>query len=291
LWIRCADEKQSVLARHLERIVVTVGCTLDSRTLLMLDDKRIPVVIIDPRKSNATWCGGWHHGNTARRIAQYAIAQDAVLCTKLAKKLVKMKIMQQKRLLHNVMSSYPEKRRPLFAGHSRLAALISSIEDSSIDEIRGLEGAGSRSYFAAYCLLYPERLHFTGRNRRPPRDPVNACLSLAYTLLMAEALQALYACGLDPSLGFYHLPAYGRPSLACDLIEIARVQADRRVLDMFRARLLDIQHFSERDGGVFLDKEGRSRFYGYWEAHAWGIRHTLRKTATAWANWVSDYSE
>lgn len=291
LWIRYAEEKQSVLVRSLERIVVTAGCTLDSRTLLMLNEHEIPVVIIHPRKNNITWCGGWHHGNVARRIAQYRLAQDRVLCTELAKKLVKLKLIQQRRLLNHIMPLYPAKRRTLFASRARLTTLISRVENQSMDTIRGLEGAGSRSYFAAYCQVYPLRFSFTHRNRRPPRDPVNACLSLAYSLLTSDALRALYACGLDPSIGFYHQAAYGRPSLACDLMEIARTRADHSILTMFREQVLDSKHFSRRDGGVFLDKEGRSRFYSCWEPQAQSIRRILNRTASAWAGWLDKTAE
>ncbi len=287
LWIHYAEEKQSILVRGLERIVVTAGCTLDSRTLLMLNEHEIPVVIIHPRKNSTTWCGGWHHGNAARRIAQYRIAQDKALCAELAKKLVKLKLIQQRRLLSRVMPLYPAKRRALFASRAQLAALIARINDQSIDEVRGLEGAGSRSYFTAYCQVYPLRFNFTHRNRRPPRDPVNTCLSLTYSLLTADALRALYACGLDPSIGFYHQIAYGRPSLACDLVEIARTRADYSVLTMFREQVLDNKHFSQRDGGTFLNKEGRSRFYACWEPQARTIRRMLNRTASAWVGWLN----
>ena len=81
---------------------------------------------------------------------------------------------------------YPARRRALFAGCAQLAKLTDSFGTQCLDEIRGLEGAGARSYFAAYCQD-PERFNFTGRNRRPPRDPVNACLSFAYSLLTADA--------------------------------------------------------------------------------------------------------
>ncbi len=193
LWVRYAEEKQSVLVRSLERVVVTAGCTLDSRTLLMLSEADIPIVILHPRKQTVSWCGGWHHGNTARRIAQYQLAQDTALCAELARQLVRLKLMRQRRLLRHLMPRYPAKRRALFVGCARLAELVDTIGTQRMDEIRGLEGAGARSYFAAYCQVYPERFDFTNRNRRPPRDPVNACLSLAYTLLTTDALRSMIA--------------------------------------------------------------------------------------------------
>ena len=286
--IMCGNEKQSILARHIDRIVVIAGCAIDSHTLLMLSESNIPVVIINPRRCSATWCGGWHHGNTERRVAQYALSLDTELCSRLSAKLVRLKLIQQRNLLQSMMPLFPEKRRHLFKASAQLLNLIRCNEEMKIEEIRGNEGSGARIYFKAYCRLFSENLNFTARNRRPPRDPVNACLSLSYTLLMSDALYALYSNGLDPSLGFYHTVAYNRQSLACDLLETVRAKSDYRVLDMFKNKLLHAKLFNERDGGVFLNKEGRSIYYSYWEEHAQPIRKRLHRTASLWAKNVDE---
>jgi CRISPR-associated endonuclease Cas1 len=96
----------------------------------------------------------------------------------------------------------------------------------------------------AMAAVMPPALQFTGRNRRPPRDPVNACLSLGYTLLHAQAVQACAVAGLDPLLGFYHRPAFGRESLASDLIEALRPAVDLWVWELVRSRTLLEDHFS-----------------------------------------------
>ena len=96
-----------------------------------------------------------------------------------------------------------------------------------------------------------------GRNRRPPRDPVNACLSLAYTLLHFEAVRMAHAAGLDPLLGFYHRPAFGRESLACDLIEPLRPAVDEWIWQQFSPGPLRPEHFSPDKGACLLGKTGR----------------------------------
>ena len=88
-----------------------------------------------------------------------------------------------------------------------------------MERLRGIEGAAAAAYFQGFTRLFPPSLEFTGRNRRPPRDPVNAVLSLSYTPLHFEAVQAVCAAGLDPLIGFYHELVFGRESLASDLIE------------------------------------------------------------------------
>lgn len=291
LWIRYANEKQSVLAKHIDRVVVIAGCALHSHTLLMLNDRKIPVVILNPRKYSISWCGGWHHGNTARRVNQYALTLNDELCTELSGKLVKLKLIQQRNLLLKFMPYFPAKRRYLFKGCSQILKLIQGADEMNIDELRGVEGSAARIYFKSYSKLFPDALNFKMRNRRPPRDSVNACLSLSYTLLMSDSLVALYSNGLDPSLGFYHKVSYNRQSLACDLLETVRTQADFKVLDMFKKKLLDKKFFIERDGGIFLNKQGRSIYYSYWEEHAAMHRKRLHRTAAFWARKIDEFSK
>jgi CRISPR-associated protein Cas1 len=120
-------------------------------------------------------------------------------------------------------------------------------------------------------------LDFKGRNRRPPRDPVNAVLSLGYTLLHADAVQSCYAAGLDPLLGFLHEPEYGRESLAADLVEPLRSHVDRLVWRLFRDRALRPEHFSRGEDACLLDKAGRALFYPAYEQAAGPVRRALRR--------------
>jgi CRISP-associated protein Cas1 len=85
---------------------------------------------------------------------------------------------------------------------------------SNLQVLCRLEGAAAAMYFEAYQQIFPADFKFNGRHRRPPPDPVNALLSLCYTLIHHEAVNALKMYGLDPMLGFYHQPYYGRDSLA-----------------------------------------------------------------------------
>jgi CRISPR-associated protein Cas1 len=148
---------------------------------------------------------------------------------------------------------------------------------TDLDRIRGFEGACGASYFPGYCALFAESLGFNGRNRRPPKDPVNAALSLTYTLLHFDAVRAAYAAGLDPMVGFYHRPARGRESLACDLIEPLRPRADTWIWKLFRERELRAEHFTIDKGACLLGKAGRERFHAAWEAYASLPRRWLRR--------------
>jgi CRISPR-associated protein Cas1 len=161
-----------------------------------------------------------------------------------------------------------------------MIARLREAEGADAATLRGMEGAAARAYFGGLATLFPPALGFEGRNRRPPRDPVNACLSLAYTLLHFEAVRSAHVAGLDPLLGFYHRPAFGRESLASDLIEPLRPEADRWVWEQLRSRTLREDHFSSDKGACLLGKAGRERFYTEWERGAQPLRRWLRARCT-----------
>jgi len=102
---------------------------------------------------------------------------------------------------------------------------------------------------------------FDHRNRRPPRDPVNALLSFAYTLLQKTVQSALQIVGFDPYIGFLHEPLYGRPALSLDLMEEFRpVIADSVVLSIINNRILTPDDFYSEGDGILLKQDARKKF-------------------------------
>jgi CRISPR-associated protein Cas1 len=133
----------------------------------------------------------------------------------------------------------------------------SAVEAASL---LGIEGMAAKEYFAGFALLLDggETFNIENRNRRPPRDPVNALLSFVYSLLVKEWTLTLYATGFDPLLGFYHRPRYGRPSLALDLAEEFRpLVADSTVLMLINNGEVSAESFIQRAGAVALTDAGR----------------------------------
>lgn len=133
-------------------------------------------------------------------------------------------------------------------------------------ELMGTEGVCSQIYFGAFghmlkCNFRKESHAFRGRNRRPPRDPVNVILSLAYTFLTREFCSILEAESFEPYLGFLHGIRYGRKSLALDLVEEFRQPVvDRLVLTLFNKQMLGMFDFEDEDGRVILTEEGYKTF-------------------------------
>jgi CRISPR-associated protein Cas1 len=147
-----------------------------------------------------------------------------------------------------------------------LRAIADGVRDAtSAAALLGLEGAAGRLYFEAFPSMLREDLglpgsafSFEGRNRRPPRDPVNCLLSYAYSLLTKDLTAVAFGVGFDPYLGFYHRPRFGRPALALDLAEEFRpIVADSVVLGAINNGEVRPSHFLVRAGGVTLTQEGR----------------------------------
>lgn len=131
----------------------------------------------------------------------------------------------------------------------------------SEQSLRGIEGSLQRQVFEHWRALIPEKYGFKQRERRPPKDPVNAVLSLTYTIVHKDAVRQARKHGLDPQLGFYHRTAFGRQSLACDLMEPVRPCVEAWVTELFTGGVLDQRHFSKLDGRCLLGKSGRKLYY------------------------------
>jgi CRISPR-associated protein Cas1 len=260
----------------LSRIFLRGEVTLTSTLLGKLGQAGIGVVILSGRKAQPTLMMAKPHNDAARRISQYRLSQDDEFCLSYARSLVAAKIAAQVNFLDSRRESYLSARYPLARAVRQLGAMLRHVgEKDSIAQLRGLEGAAANVYFSALSEIAPESLHFSGRNRRPPRDPLNAVLSLAYTMMHAEAVLAAYGAGLDPYIGFFHGIDFGRESLASDLIEPFRPEADGFALKLFNRQELRAEHFSTGSEGCFLGKAGREAFYRHYEAFSEPVRKML----------------
>ncbi|MDI3463215.1 MAG: CRISPR-associated RecB family exonuclease Cas4 / CRISPR-associated protein Cas1 [Nitrospira sp.] len=218
--------------------------------------------------------GGWFYGITIGlphkhidlRRRQYAVAADSERCLVLARRFVQAKIANCRTLLRRNHRAAPEtiiidlKRDQVQAGAV-----------NSLETLLGIEGTAARRYFSEFAGMLKEaepcaRFDFDGRNRRPPRDPVNAMLSLLYSILAREWTVTLHSVGLDPYLGFYHQPRYGRPALALDMMEEFRpLIADSAVLTAINNGEIRQSDWFERMGSVTLTPDGRRRLIETYE--------------------------
>ncbi len=268
--------------RLLERIVLRASVRLDSGLLAILADAGVAVVLFGGRNGRcATALHGSGSRDAQRRLGQYALYQNPQRRRLWSARLLRHKLAAQQRLLNRAQHLRPDARLPLRRAingiQNQRQALIA--DGLSLERLRGLEGAAAAQYFSGFAALLPPSLEFQGRNRRPPRDPANAVLSLGYTLLHAEAVRACEAAGLDPYLGFFHDPAWGRESLAADCIEPLRPVIDRLAWRLFAEQVLRQTHFRRDGEACLLDKGGRALFWPAYETAVRPARRTLRRAA------------
>jgi CRISPR-associated protein Cas1 len=258
---RLAEVSQVVLMGN---VYVTTPC------LTELMQRGIPV----------TWhsYGGWFHGHTIGnghknvelRTAQYRASFDDRACLRIARGLIAAKIANQRTLLRR---NWKPDERPerLFDDLKRLQQQAERAD--GLDSLLGIEGQAAALYFGNFRSLIrrdPEgdgfAFDFTTRNRRPPTDPVNAMLSLSYTLLVRTLTVTLQAVGFDPFRGYYHQPRYGRPALALDLMEPFRpLVADSAVIQAINNGEVHPTDFVSAAGSVNMHPDGRKRFIATFE--------------------------
>jgi CRISPR-associated protein Cas1 len=224
--------------------------------------------------------GGWFYGittglnskNIFLRRTQFRLADQEWFARSLARRLVAGKIRNQRTMLQR---NHVEPQGESLLGMRQMAEQAERAQ--SLEELLGIEGNAARIYFGEFAgMIKTEeddtaaveqfRFDFAGRNRRPPRDAVNALLSLAYSLLGKDLTIACYAVGFDPYLGFYHQPRFGRPSLALDLMEPFRpLIADSAVLSAINTRMVTPRDFVQAGPGVALTANGRKSFFRAYE--------------------------
>ncbi|HEY7338330.1 MAG TPA: CRISPR-associated endonuclease Cas1 [Bryobacteraceae bacterium] len=228
--------------------------------------------------------GGWFYGitlgvnekNVFLRRSQFRFADQDYFARGLARRLVSGKIRNQRTLLQR---NHVEPDRNTLAGLKEMADRAEEAE--SLQELLGIEGNAARLYFGGFAGMIkaddegggegsarPEQLpfDFEGRNRRPPRDPINALLSLGYSMLAKDLTIACYAVGFDPYIGYYHQPRFGRPALALDLMEPFRpLIADSAVLTAANTGMVTPRDFIRVGGSVALTASGRKGFFRAYE--------------------------
>jgi CRISP-associated protein Cas1 len=222
--------------------------------------------------------GGWFYGitlglntkNVFLRRNQFRLAEQEYFARTIARRLVAGKIRNQRTLLQR---NHVEPNRQALAGMKEMAERAEGA--GSLEELLGIEGNAARIYFGEFAgMMKPDEeagtgplaFEMEGRNRRPPRDPVNAMLSLGYSLLTKDLTVACYAVGFDPYVGFYHQPRFGRPALALDLMEPFRALiVDSAVLTAVNTGMVTARDFVRAGGAVALTAGGRKAFFRAYE--------------------------
>ena len=283
---------------EVDEVLVFGGVTLTPAAVAALLQRGTDTVFLTVRGRYRGRLVGKPGRNVELRLAQFDRFRDAAVALPLARALVEGKVANQRAVL--LRAQREQKREDLAAAIGSMRGILERVESAvGIEVLRGLEGQAGALYFGAFgkCIRNPQ-FAFGGRTRRPPRDPPNAMLSFGYTLLGTVMESAVLRVGLDPMVGVFHTPDYGRPSLVLDLIEEFRpVLVDSLVLRVINRREVAPEDFEEppdddelagadepgpeeaHPGGrpVWLGPSGRKVFFRAWgrrlrESHFYPVR-------------------
>jgi CRISPR-associated protein Cas1 len=281
---------EEVRLNDVSHVALFGNIQLTTQAIQGLCDAEIPVTYF----SGGGWFYGLTHGhglkNVFLRIEQFRLARDEAFALRLARSFVNGKIRNHRTLL---MRNHVEV--PAATLNRMRQAARDALMAESLDQLLGIEGAAAAAYFEHFSGMLkiedplddeipgaemPQDLagkrqltfNFSTRNRRPPTDPVNALLSLSYSVLSKDCTIAAAAVGFDPYVGFYHQPRFGRPALALDLMEEFRpLIAESAVLTAINNRMITPDDFVAAGNAVNLTPAGRKKFFLAYEQRMTGL--------------------
>ncbi|NLW90917.1 MAG: type I-C CRISPR-associated endonuclease Cas1 [Syntrophomonadaceae bacterium] len=272
--VRLAEVELKRVPVHILEGIVCFGYTGASPALMALcAEKGVTISFLTPNGKFLARVEGPVSGNVLLRRKQYRVADNQQLSAEVAATCVLGKIANCRAVLQRGIRDHGERvdSGRVNAVVERMANQLGRVRTcNDLDVVRGIEGEAAQQYFSCFSELVLEdkaAFSLTGRNRRPPRDNMNALLSFIYTLLAHEVRSALETVGLDPAVGFLHRDRPGRPSLALDIMEELRpVLADRLALSLINRKQIKASGFSVNEsGGVVMDKETRNEVLTAWQ--------------------------
>lgn len=266
--LRIEIEKEvrlQVPLHHLSSVVCFGHVSISAPLMHRLADEGVALVLLDGNGRFKARMEGGTAGNVLLRKAQHRQADAPVFALEISRSFIAGKIKNARHVLQRGVrdAKNSDDVATLERGVNDLAASLRSLPTMvDLDAVRGVEGDAARKYFS--CMNHLIRADFRpyfcmdGRNRRPPRDRMNALLSFIYAMWMNDCRSAVETVGLDPQIGFLHAVRPGRAALALDLQEEFRPIADRLALTLINRGQLDAGDFVEREGGA-VSMEGDAR--------------------------------
>ena len=278
---------QRIPLHHLGSIVMFGNVMISPQLMAKCAEEGRSITILDRNGRFSCRVEGPVSGNILLRQAQCDAQRSEVHALHIAQAIVAGKIRNARTLLlRSARENADEAEAKILRTEAaHLAAMLKRLKRAeSLPEIRGIEGEAAQHYFGVFERMIKaplrESFGFDTRNRRPPRDRVNALLSFLYTLLLHDCVSALEGVGLDPREGFLHTIRPGRPALGLDLMEEFRAPvADRLALALINRRQVDEKDFYQTPGGAVLlnDKGRKTVIVAYQKRKQENMTHPLFK--------------
>ncbi len=249
-------EKHSVPAQTVEQVVLMGNPQMTGDALVYALELGMPVHYLSYFGKYLGSALPGYSRNGQLRLAQYAVYNDDKRRLEIVKAIVTAKIHNQ----YAVLYRHDQKENPLKSRKHLVK------EQTTLDEVRGVEGLAAREYFACWSIMLKDQWSFSGRNRRPPTDAVNALLGFAYGLLQVQVTAGVHMAGLDPYIGYLHETTRGQPAMVLDLMEEFRpLIADNLILSVVSHKELKPDDFTDNLGAYRLSEKGRKQFLQAWE--------------------------
>lgn len=252
--------------------IVTFGYMGASPGLMKLcTDNGVSLTFLSPNGRFISRIQGKVHGNVLLRKKQYSLSDDEPFCLSLSQTMIAAKIHNYNNVLKRFVRDNGEDAEISDVVGKMTHRKKETSSCRNLDMLRGCEGDAANHYFSVLSHLIlnqKEDFPFDGRNKRPPKDAVNAMLSFVYTLLANDMTSALETVGLDPYVGFMHAIRPGRASLALDMMEELRAYlGDRLVLSLINRRQVTKSDFIKQDGdSVIMTDNAKKTIIGAWQS-------------------------
>ena len=264
------EEVFRIPAINIEGIVTFGYMGASPGVMKLCSDNGISLTFLSPQGRFISRVQGATKGNVLLRKKQYQLSDDASWSLHVVRLMIGGKIQNYRNILRRYIRDYGENEDINRAVQVLERAKRDALKAQDKTELIGYEGMASNAYFEVLPILILNQktdFPFHGRNRRPPKDAVNAMLSFAYTLIANDVAAALETVGLDPYVGFLHTLRPGRTSLALDMMEELRAYlADRLVLSLINRKQISGKGFVEHgDNGIVMDEDIRKGVLLAWQ--------------------------
>ena len=270
---------QEIPIVHLDEVVIFGNGHITTQTIGYLLHKNIPVSFLSSQGKYKGKLQPQYTKDTLIRQQQFAIAADSSRCLSLAKCFVRGKLINAIRFSQRQRTQNTEVKSAVRSIRQTLEKLARA---KNLDSLLGYEGIGAAAHYRAFQQFLADEWGFTTRQYRPSPDPINAMLSLGYTLLHNHVYAFTNVVGFDPYCGYYHQPKHGHAALASDLMEEFRqIVVDGYVLSLVNNNRIRPEDFEQTDKGSRFNKQALDKFLaGYYDRMLQTFQHPTRNEKT-----------
>ena len=247
----------------MESIVISNQAMLSTQAVVLALEHNIDIIFLDKFGDPLGRVWFSKMGSTALIRRKQLEAEEMPHGLELVMQMIRQKMENQAHFLKKLMHARPGKESRFDSAITTIEQSLSSLTFSAEDiegvrnRIMGLEGTAGRAYFQCISNILPEKYQFSGRSRRPAKDPFNAVLNYCYGILYSLVEKACILSGLDPYVGFLHTDNYNKKSLVFDFIEPFRIYGEQTVVYLFTGKKIKDEYYDSKDNAVSLNQKGK----------------------------------